>query len=438
MSALPDRLGEYFVVQEIGRGSMGTVYSAYDAKADRDVAIKVCSEEQKFCTDNDMVFRKLFMNEANTARLLDHPNIVKILDAGEQSGDPYIVMEYIDGGATLADHCEPSAMLPVEQVAACVATCAKALNYAHDRGIIHRDIKPSNIMLSRSGEVKIGDFSIAERLVSDTTRVVGVFGSPKYMSPEQIQERELGPATDLYSLGVVLFELLAGRVPFPTKTLSSLVHKIIHERPPSVREYRPELPQELDSIVGRALQKAPEHRYASGNDFANDLARIFPAIAAQSGSLDLDGKFEQVRALAFFSEFSDVELWDVARAGVWERYAAGEPVLLDKKHGFTFYIVISGSVAVKQQGKPGVVLQRTDCFGSIGSEPDSMPQGSMEASTPAVLLRIDEEPLERASIGAQLRFNKAFLRAVLGRLAKSARASGDVVGIWRNDVGSAV
>lgn len=226
MSELPEKFGKYHVLGLAGRGNMGVVYVGYDPFADRDVAIKVSNVEEKLEDTAARQARKLFFNEAHMAGLLNHPNILKIFDAGVEDGEPYIVMEYVEQGETLLEYCDPATLLPVPRVAAIIAKCARAIDYAHRQGVIHRDIKPSNIMQTPDGEVKIGDFGIAHRTLADDTHVLGIVGTPRYMSPEQVQEEKITGQTDIYSLGVVMFELLTGRVPFPVANLSRLIHQI--------------------------------------------------------------------------------------------------------------------------------------------------------------------------------------------------------------------
>ncbi|MDX1513558.1 MAG: serine/threonine-protein kinase, partial [Gammaproteobacteria bacterium] len=201
MAELPQKFGKYHVLGLAGRGNMGVVYLGYDPFADRQVAIKVSAAPDPLDGTSSRLARKLFFNEAHMAGVLEHPNILRILDAGEEGGEPYIVMEFVEGGNTLQPFCDPENLLPVPEVADIVARCAKALDYAHCRGVIHRDIKPTNIMRTPEGDVKIGDFGVAQRTMADTTHVMGILGSPRYMSPEQIREETISGQTDLYSLG---------------------------------------------------------------------------------------------------------------------------------------------------------------------------------------------------------------------------------------------
>ena len=211
-SQTPERIGKYYVVHEVGRGSTGTVYLSHDPFYGRDVAIKLYHATTGDDAESRNA-RRMFMGEAQMIGKLQHPNIVPIYDAGEEDGRRYVVTEHVHGARTLSAYCRPGSLLPIDQVVGIVYKCAKALHYAHTRGVVHRDIKPSNILLTQDGDVRIVDFGIALVADSDVSRLEGVAGSPAYMSPEQVQGRELGPRSDLYSLGAVMYEMLCGPAP---------------------------------------------------------------------------------------------------------------------------------------------------------------------------------------------------------------------------------
>ncbi|MFT5351296.1 MAG: serine/threonine protein kinase, partial [Gammaproteobacteria bacterium] len=214
MSELPmEKLGKYDVQSEVDRGSMGIVYLGHDPYVNRSVALKVALADSLSDAESGEKYRKMFFNEAHTAGMLTHPNIISIFDAGVDDDTCYIVMEYIEGGDTLRSHTKPDTLLPIEKVVEIVFKCASALDYAHRHGVVHRDIKPSNILLTKDKDVKIGDFSIAHIIKLDNTVTTpqGVMGSPRYMSPEQLKEETITSQSDLFSLGVVMYELLTGK-----------------------------------------------------------------------------------------------------------------------------------------------------------------------------------------------------------------------------------
>ena len=199
MAELPEKIGKYEVLGVAGHGNMGIVYVGQDPSTDAKVAIKVCPLDGDGQGGINRIARKLFFNEAHTARALDHPNVLAVIDTGEENGQPYIVMEYIEEARLLADFLDVNNLLPVRKVVEFLYQASKALDYAHRRGVVHRDIKSTNILLTKRDEVKVGDFGIAQYAMSDATQVMGVLGSPRYMSPEQVREEDVNNQTDLFS-----------------------------------------------------------------------------------------------------------------------------------------------------------------------------------------------------------------------------------------------
>ena len=264
-------LGRYELVQELGRGAMGVVYLGKDAKIGRQVAIKTLALADEFegATLKDVHDR--FFREAETAGRLSHPNIVTIYDVGEDQGLAYIAMDYLQG-ESLQKYTESPNLLPMaESIAVCVKI-AEALDYAHKHHVVHRDIKPANIMYDRSsGRVKITDFGIAALTDLSKTKTGTILGSPLYMSPEQVQGHKLDGRSDLYSLGVTLYQLLRGELPFEAPSLTGLLFKIANEPHPDVTFLRPEIPATVKVVVDRALQKKPDDRFQNGTEMANAL-----------------------------------------------------------------------------------------------------------------------------------------------------------------------
>src|SRR5690349_19415704 len=263
---IPDRIGKYLIINEVGRGSTGIVYLSHDPYYGRDVAIKVYNIDAGGDDERARIARKMFLSEAHMVGMLQHPNILPIYDAGEENGHCYIVTEHIQGARTLAAYCKPDNLLRIDDAVEIIFKCAKALNYAHGRGVIHRDIKPSNIMLTTDSDVRIIDFGIALVADSDISTIQGIAGSPSYMSPEQVQNGEITNRSDMYSLGAVMYELLTGFRPFRAGNLSKLLHQIVYATPPPIHTLRKDIPEELENVAAGALQKEPAKRYKSGVD----------------------------------------------------------------------------------------------------------------------------------------------------------------------------
>jgi len=413
----PDKIGKYDIVDVAGSGAMGDVYVAYDPFIDRTVAIKVCTHDDG--SDSARVARKLFVNEAKAAGALDHPNILKIFDAGEEAGQPYIVMEYIADARTLRRYCKPEDLLPVPRVLQIAIQCAQALDYAHNRGVIHRDIKPANVMLTRDGEVKIGDFGIAKRLSTEDTQTKRMVGSPRYMSPEQVNNEMVTTQTDLYSLGISIYELLTGKPPFTAKGLSQLVMMIRSDEPTPIRTRRPEIPEPLEAIVKRAMEKSLEWRYQSGAEIAADLSALFQQLQQQEVILSPEQRFSAVRGLQFFGEFSDDELREVLDVASWEQFPSGNHIITEGSLEQSLYVLISGEVTIGVGDRVVGTLGQGDCVGELSYLSNSKRSASITALDDVTALKIDHALLDWASIPVQMRFNKVFQQVLIERLART-------------------
>lgn len=413
---VPEKIGKYVIINKIGKGSTGMVYLSHDPYYRRDVAIKVYNTEENLDADRARVSRKMFFNEAHMVGMLQHPNILPIYDAGEEDGKYYVVTEHIQGARTLAAYCRPDNLLRVDDVVEIIYKVAKALHYAHGRGVIHRDIKPSNVMLTIDNDVRIIDFGIAICADADESRIEGIAGSPSYMSPEQVQSEDLTSASDIYSLGAVLYELLTGFRPFRADNLSKLMHQIVYATPPPIHTYRDDLPEELEHVVAMTMQKEPGKRCASGNALAADLTRVYQDLRAKYDSLDNQEHFDLLRSLTFFHEFSHSEIWEVLRASDWHEYKDGDDIVREGEMDDRFYIIVSGQCDVQANGKKLGMLSDGDCFGETSYVRGAKRMASITANGPSSILRVSSTLLEQVSQACQLRFNKVFLRSLITRL----------------------
>lgn len=263
------QLGRYEIVSEIGQGAMGTVYKAKDPLIDRIVAIKTIN--LSLADDEKEEYEGRFYQEAKAAGRLSHPNIVTVFDVGKSGDIAYIAMEFLQG-RELRDILNDGKRLPVEQALDIVVQVAQGLSYAHEHSIVHRDVKPSNIMVVRDGHVKITDFGIARmESASVRTQTGMVLGSPKYMSPEQVTGKQIDQRSDIFSLGVMLYEILAGQVPFAGEHVNAIMYQILNTTPPPPGALNPEVPGMLNFIVAKALAKEVADRYQNAREFAADL-----------------------------------------------------------------------------------------------------------------------------------------------------------------------
>jgi tRNA A-37 threonylcarbamoyl transferase component Bud32 len=271
---LPSHIGRYLIEREIGRGAMGAIYLAHDPNLAAPVALKTLALSKEFEGPDLADARARFLREAEMAGRLQHPDIVHIFNVGESEGLAFIAMELLSG-SDLSNHTVTGHLLPVRTVLEVVARAADALAYAHTRGVMHRDIKPANIMVDlERNAVKIMDFGIARVADSTRTRTGVVMGTPSFMSPEQLSGLRIDGRTDLYSLGVTLYQLLTGHLPFVNQSMALLMRAIANDPAPDIRTLRPQLPEALANIVALALEKRPEIRYADGTQMAHDLRAV--------------------------------------------------------------------------------------------------------------------------------------------------------------------
>ncbi|WP_018413069.1 protein kinase domain-containing protein [Methyloversatilis thermotolerans] len=419
-----DLIGKYRIVRLLGEGATSRVYLAHDSFGRRDVAIKIVSrKEGDGDGKSERYQRKFFVAEASLAGKLTHPHIVQIYDAVADADPAYLVMEYVRGG-TLEAHTQPGSLLPVGDVLEIIFKCTRALDFAWRLGVIHRDLKPANLMRADEGaaagtSVKVSDFGAAMSVSATETQVSGV-GSPAYMSPQQIKEHPLNHQTDIFSLGVVMYQLLTGQLPFQGSNNYSMMYQITHAEPVPPSALRPELPPVLDDIVMRALQKSLDDRYPTWDAFSFELAEAFRAEAQrdQDHRIADSEKFNSLRRLPFFQDFSDVELWEVVRLGDWHRMSAGQSLLREGEAGDGFFILADGELKVTRGRKLLNVLSAGECVGEMAYlTPERATRGAdVSTLSDCVLIHLANAALAHASESCRHRFDRAFLRILVERL----------------------
>jgi len=414
------QLGKYPILREIGRGATSHVYLARDPFADREVAIKVFLFDQDADPQTERMMHKSFLAEASLAGKLNHPHIVDILDAVAEPDHSYLVMEYVAGTA-LDAHADVSNLLPLDKVVEIIFKCIRALEYAYQHGVIHRDIKPANILLSRAGETKVSDFGASfQQRLQETTQLSGI-GSPAYMSPEQMRLEPLTHQTDIYSLGVTMYRLLTGRLPYQASTQAALVYAIQNTEPMRPAMLRPELPPLLDKIVMNAIRKDPAGRYRSWLDFGKELSQAFTTLRLVGDTLSDSAKFNELRQMAFFEGFGDVALWEVVRIGAWQKVPAGQVIIREGDHGDSFYLLISGEVSVTLSGKNLNTIKPGRCFGEIlyFTEHIDRRTTTITALGEVTVIEIKADALRAATDACQVSLNKAFMRVLIERLMQA-------------------
>ena len=420
-----EKIGKYEIIRTLGKGATAVVYLARDPDSGLEVAVKLI----RFGEDNAVMsrrLRKLFQIEGSVGRRLDHPNIVKIYDAQIESDQAYIVMEYVEGNA-LDHYCAINRLLPMHRAIGIVFKCCLALDHAFRQGVVHRDIKPANILIDAEDNPKITDFGLALNLHKDmnqdSTFIMGV-GSPAYMSPEQIKNYPLNQKTDLYSLGVVLFQLLTGRLPFRGPNHGALIYKIVNMDTPSVCDLNPNLPAGLGPILKKALEKDLYNRYRNGAEFAKDLSTVRYQMADESDTQQDTKHFEMLRAMEFFTEFEDIELWEVLRISVWREVSSKVALIREGDSNRLFGVVVKGFVEVSVEGRALCRLGSGEVVGEMAylHPSDTKRSATVVTLEPTLFLEINSAALDLASEELLERFRTTLIAKVLTRLRSANKA----------------
>src|SRR6267378_1665554 len=357
-----EQLGKYPILREIGSGATSRAYLARDPFADREVAIKVFLFDSHADPHTERMLHKSFVAEASLAGKLNHPHIVDILDAVVEPDHSYLVMEYVPG-KTLEAHADVSTLLPLNKVV----------------------------------------------------------GSPAYMSPEQVRMETLTHQTDIYSLGVTMYRLLTGRLPYQATTQAALTYAILNVVPPRPATLRPDLPPLLDQIVVKAINKDPKERYKSWLDFGKDLSQAFVSLRLAGESISESEKFNKLREFPFFEDFNDVALWEMVRIGSWKTVAAATPLIREGEEADSFYLLVDGEAKVTLSGKPLAMLKPGACFGEILYFTERVQRRTTTVTTgsDATIIEFKAGALRAATDACQVGFNKGCMRVLVDRLAQS-------------------
>lgn len=413
-------IGRYEILGTLGRGNMGEVFRARDPMINRLVALKT----RRF----DLVYEKQdlkfvinkFFEEARIAGNLIHPNIVTIYDVGQDGHYCYIAMELLPGD-NLASYNKPDLLLPPSSVTDLVIKVCHALDFAHSHGVIHRDVKPANLMFGGAHGVKMTDFGIAMTARADKTGDLQVMGTPSYMSPEQTKGLKLTKQTDFFSLGVVLFELLCGRRPFQGRTLYELMDNIRYSPPPSIHKVRPGLPEGLDLVIQRALEKEPDLRYPTGEEFAEEIQRAMQGKRIPVRDLKAAKKADLLKSVDFFRSFSRSEIEEVAKLGTFIRYHKNQVIVREGDVDTTFFVLLYGKVRVVQNKRRIADLPAGACFGEMGAVTRTPRTAHVIAKDACIVLKLDLKGLERESPKLRMKFYEIFMRTLIERLEQTTR-----------------
>ncbi|MBN2419889.1 MAG: protein kinase [Deltaproteobacteria bacterium] len=405
-------IGRYIITKKLGRGATGVVYLAKDPYIKRDVAIKAAQT----ITDKK---RQRFLVEAQSAGQFHHPNIVSIYDVGVQDDFCYLAMEYIEGN-TLEKYCNKKNLLPIPKVIEIILSLCSALDYSHKRNVIHRDIKPANIMLDAEGTTKITDFGVAQ--MTESTAVSGIFGTPSYMSPEQVTEESISPQSDIFSVGCVLYELLTGVQAFPGENNFAIIYKITSTEPPSVLSIRPEVPEILDKIIVKATSKDLSKRYQSCTELAYDLRVALRGISGSAVSNDkIKDVADYIHHLKFFQNFSYEEVKEIVSLSQIIKVGNDKAIVSEGEIDDTFYILMSGRAKVIKSENIIATIEAGDCIGEMALIGGQSRIADVIADTDCILLKISSSLLDNASDSLKHLFFKNFATTLVHRLSISSR-----------------
>ncbi len=422
---LPAQIGKYPVLKRLGEGATSEVFLARDDFHQRDVAIKRVRPGSTNDPADGRYFERFFAAEAALVGRLKHPNVVQIYDAVVDPADSYLVMEYVNG-STLRPYCRADQLLPLELIVEIGFKCAMALGYVYRQGLIHRDVKPANLLaVINNGhitDVKISDFGSALNMASETTQVYRV-GSLAYMSPEQLDGSQLDCRADMYSLGAVLYHLIAGRPLFDSTSQSAMMNQIYSAEPTLLSSLRAGVGPGVDKVILAAVAKRPEDRYASWDDFAQALSSLITTQQVPRGHLQgvLDSeRFNLLRTLDFFSNFGDVELWEVVHRARWQRFPFGHALYTKGEEGNTFHIIAQGEVEVYREGEKVAQLGAGTSVGEmayLAPSPELRRHSTNVIVTdPATTISFTPDTLAQVSPGCRHLFDEAFIRVLVRRL----------------------
>ncbi len=411
-----EQIGKFQLRKVLGKGASGTVYLALDTFSGTDVALKVLDPKIVASPEFGETAMAQFLNEASLAGKLAHPHIAAILEAAVSGNSGYVVLEYVPGG-NLSQYTAPEKLLSKDEAVQIAFKSCGALDYAFRQGIVHRDIKPANIMVVSGTNIKVADFGAAYLKKVEGTHITGI-GSPYYMSPEQINGEDLGQHSDMFAMGVVLYELFVGQRPFTAPSLPELFAKILNEMPVAPSAIRPEVGKDIDGILLQMMAKSPADRYPTWADLALDIAKIGRLSVYQQGIPDSE-KFTALKKVAMLQRLNDAVLWELVHAGRWERLPGRKAIITESDPGNSLFFLASGQAKVTKRGHLLNTLNAGECFGDMAyvKEGEAPRGATVESMGDVVVAEFDPEVIQKTSLPCQLQLTKAILDSVVDRLS---------------------
>ncbi len=416
---VPAKVGKYQLLDRIGSGTCGIVYRAYDAILSRDVALKISQAGGLDQSGKTPAAQKAFITETLSAGRLTHPNIVTVYEAGVDGPLNYIAMEYVEG-TSLKTYGRGQAQLPPYRVVNIIAEVADAIDFSHKMGIVHRDIKPANIMVAIDGSVRLLDFGIAVSTSAEESKGRQALGTPNYMSPEQVVGKDLGPRSDIYSLGAVMFEMLTGQQLFKAQEVKELFRAVIKDAAPPLRSVRPDLPRELELVVARCLSKNPRQRYSSGADLAEALRQVADKMSPPDLlSPELESWMELIPQLRFFQGFSARKIARFTSVCHLERFEAGTTALARDTIDNHLYVILEGVASTSDGSGLGSVLGPGECFGEPGFVRGDKSTIEVSVMTDIVALKVHSKDVQELPDADQLAHYQMISNSIARRSSTS-------------------
>lgn len=411
-----EQIGKYQLRKLLGQGASGKVYLALDTFAGVDVALKVLDPEviKNSHLDHSNILQ--FMNEASLAGKLSHPHIASILEASITGDTGYIALEYVPGG-DLTQYSKPGSLLSPANAIEIAFKCCGALDYAFRQGIVHRDIKPANILVVSGTNIKVGDFGAAYMCTVPESQQAAI-GSPLYMSPEQVRGEPLDFHSDMFSLGVVLYQLFTGKLPFSGSSLAELFAAIQNSLPVAPSSIRQELGRNIDGILLRMLAKSRAARYPSWAELALEIADVGRLSVFHSSIPDTE-KLAALKRIHLLGLLDEAELWELVHIGKWKRVPGDTVLVKEGEQGKSLFLIGSGRAKVTKRGRLLNLLGVGECIGEMSyTKEGAIPrQATVETLGEVLLVEYEKEDLDRTSLKCRYQFSLALMNSLVDRLA---------------------